>query len=640
MRRAIAAGAAWLCAVLGTTAYANTSAPPAEPIQPDRDYHSYANTAAFRVRHLDLELQADFDARRLSGRVDLAIERLDPAERTLVLDTRDLDVRAVSLLRGAGERVPLTYELGARDAQLGQELRIELPAAEKGGELTVRIAYATQPQASGLQWLTPQQTAGKSHPFLMTQSQAIHARSWIPLQDTPQVRVTYRATIRVPGGLRAVMSANNDPKGGVRAPGKLTTYRFEMPQRIPSYLMALAIGRLDFRSTGPRTGVYAEVPVLASAAREFADLEQMLATCERLFGPYRWGRYDLLILPPSFPFGGMENPRLSFITPTVIAGDRSLVSLIAHELAHSWSGNLVTNATWRDLWLNEGFTVYLERRIVEALYGREREAMEDVLGLQSLRRDLQDVEDRDEILAIDLRGRDPDDVFSEVPYEKGKLFLEWLESRFGRETVDAFLRSYFDTFAFRSITTERFLSYLEENLLARHPGRVSEGELNEWIYRPGLPASAVLPRSDAFMRVDAAGEQWLAGRMKASELPGRRWSTHEWLHFLDNLPPRVPRERLVELDREYRLTEASNARIAHSWLLVAIRSSYEPAYPRLEQYLLGIGRRILIKPLYEELMKTPEGAERARRIFAIARAGYHPIAADLIAAVVTKKPAS
>jgi leukotriene-A4 hydrolase len=612
---------------------------PAGLIEPERDYHSFANAAAVRVKHLDLELATDFEARRLSGVVDLEVERIDPAARRLILDTRDLTIRKVWLVAGPASLEPLTFALGPRDAQLGQPLAIDLPAGD-ARKLTVRVSYQTQPQASGLQWLTAEQTAGKTDPFLMTQSQAIHARSWIPLQDTPQVRATYRATIRTPGGLRALMSANNDPEGGRKGPGDFTTWQFEMPQAIPSYLMALAVGRLEFKATGPRTGVYAEAPVLDAAAKEFGDLEKMLVTCEGLFGPYRWGRYDLLILPPSFPFGGMENPRLSFITPTVIAGDRSLVALIAHELAHSWSGNLVTNATWRDLWLNEGFTTYLERRIVEALYGAEREAMEDVLGLQALRRDIKAAKPGDDVLAIDLRGRDPDDVFSEIPYEKGKLFIDWLEARYGRESLDAFLREYFATFAFQSITTERFLAFLEEHLMAKQPRRITEAELSEWIYHPGLPKTAVLPTSDAFVEVDEVRQEWLAGRREATAIPGREWTTHEWLHFIDNIPRSVPLERLAELDRAFSLTQATNAEIAHSWLLISVKSGYEPAYGRLEQYLMNVGRRKLIKPLYEALMKAPGGPERARRIFAAARAGYHPIAADSIAQVVSGAPSS
>jgi hypothetical protein len=407
-----------------------------------------------------------------------------------------------------------------------------------------------------------------------------------------------------------------------------------MKEAIPSYLIAIAVGDIDFRAIGDRTGVYAEPGVLDAAAKEFVDLERMVATCEKLFGPYRWGRYDLLILPPSAPYGGMENPRLSFITPTVIAGDRSLVSLIAHELAHSWSGNLVTNATWRDFWLNEGFTVYLERRILESLYGPRREQMEDELGLQSLRREMADLKPPDQDLALDLRGRDPDEGTTDVAYEKGKLFLRFLESRFGRPALDTFLRSYFDHFAFQSIYTEQFLDYLRANLLVKKPGAVTEQQIHAWVYEPGIPQFAVLPSAAVFAPVDKARADWLAGRLTAARLPARDWSTQEWLQFLDNFPKSVAPVRLAELEGQFRLSESANAEIAHSWFKIAIANDYAPAYPALDRYLTSIGRRKLVRPLYEELMKTPQGATHARAIYAQARSGYHPITQTSIDAIV------
>src|ERR1043166_4918259 len=323
------------------------------------DVHSFSCPEQARVRHLELDLRVDFDQKILEGSVEVHFDLLSGNE--LVLDTRGLRIASVE--------PALSWEHGPEHAVLGRPLFIRV--AE--GTTCVRIHYATSPEASGLQWLDPPQTAGKRHPFLFTQSQAIHARSWIPLQDTPGVRVTYTANVRVPAGLRAVMAAGMEGNG-----------RFDMPQPIPSYLIALAAGDLDFRELGPRSGVYAEPSVVDAAAYEFADTEAMIAAVEELYGPYRWGRYDLLVLPPSFPFGGMENPRLTFATPTILAGDRSLVSLVAHELAHSWSGNLVTNATWSDFWLNEGFTVYVERRILEKLYGRARTEMEAFLGKREL----------------------------------------------------------------------------------------------------------------------------------------------------------------------------------------------------------------------------------------------------------------
>ncbi len=430
------------------------------------------------------------------------------------------------------------------------------------------------------------------------------------------------------GAARANRSANQD--------GDAVEYEFDMTRPVPSYLIALAVGDLKFRSLGQRTGVYAEPGVLDAAAYEFADTESMLKKCEEIFGPYSWERYDLLILPPSFPFGGMENPRLSFITPTSIAGDRSLVSLVAHELAHSWSGNMVTNATWRDLWLNEGFTVYLESRIMEALYGEKRRAMEDVLGLQSLREELKTLPAQDQELAIDLRGRDPDEVFSTVPYQKGRLFLVYLEAKFGRGRFQNFLADYFAHFAFKSITTEQFLAYFKEKLEKKR-AVVGEESLKQWVYEPGLPADAVLPQSDALKKIDEQRQAWLEGRKKADDLPTAHWSTHEWLHFLDGLPEELTGQQLQALDESFHLTDAGNAEVAHSWLLIAVHNRYEPALPRLERYLRTIGRRKLIKPLYEELMKSDWGEEFARKVYEKARPGYHPIAVTTLDQIVLGK---
>ena len=597
---------------------------------PARDYHSYSNPQALRVEHADLALGVDFATSRLSGAVDLRVRRVDPAARELVLDTRDLIIRGAWLVEGQ-QLAPLEFSLDARDAILGSALRIALPAAIPVDPATVRISYQTRPEASGLQWLPPALTAGKRHPFMFSQSQAIHARSWIPLQDTPQVRMTYTAQVHTDPALTAVMSAAR------RTDVARGEHRFEMRQAIPSYLMAIAVGELEFRPIGARTGVYAEPSVAQAAQREFADTESMLEASERLYGPYRWDRYDLLILPPSFPFGGMENPRISFITPTVIAGDKSLTALIAHELAHSWSGNLVTNASWRDMWLNEGFTVYLERQIMQTLYGQRRRDMEDVLGLQSLEQDFASLEDRDEILTPDLRGRDPDDVFSEVPYEKGYLFLRWIESRVGAEGFAQFLRSYFADHSFQSMTTEQFLEYLEAKLLREKPGAVSREQIATWLSQPALPKFAVLPKSDALQLVDAQREAWLSGKQRAAELQTSQWSVHEWLHFIDNLPKKLSAAQMSELDSAFHFTDAGNARIAHSWLRVAIRNRYEPALPRLETYLTTIGRRILIKPLYEDLMATDWGKDYARRVYAKARPGYHPIAIAALDPVVLGK---
>ncbi|HVQ41926.1 MAG TPA: M1 family metallopeptidase [Vicinamibacterales bacterium] len=585
------------------------------------DPSSYANISAFVTTHLVIDLTTDFGARVLSGQVSLSFERRDPSATELVLDTRDLTISKAEAAIGSGAWVETPFKLDAPTPAFGSALRIVMPP----GADRARVTYVTSPGAKGLQWLTPAQTAGQKHPFLFSQAQAIQARSFIPLQDTPAVRVTYDATIRTPNELVAVMAAERKAAGA-------GVFQFTMPQPIPSYLIALAVGDLAYRAMDARTGVWAEPSTVEAAAREFSDTGRMIEATEHLYGPYRWGQYDLLVLPPSFPFGGMENPRLTFATPTVIAGDKSLVSLVAHELAHSWSGNLVTNATWSDFWLNEGFTTYLERRIVEAVYGQARAEMEAMIGVKDLEEGRKTIEvARDKTLLPDMTNRDPDDAYSTVPYEQGALFLVFLEHRFGREAFDAFLRRWFDSHAFKSATTEQFLLFLKEQLLAAKPGVVTDAEIQEWLHSETIPAFAVLPKSDAFERVERARDAWLqGGPINALADTTKTWSTQEWIHFVDSLPRKMETSRLAGLDRQFKLTDSTNAEIAHVWFRLAIANSYTAAYPAMERYMVRIGRRKLIVPLYRDLAATPAGLALAKKIYAGARAGYHPLAQDTL----------
>jgi leukotriene-A4 hydrolase len=599
-----------------------------------RDPHSHAQPSQYVVRHAALDLETDFSAQRLRGTVELTVERIAPTADQLLLDTRGLEITAVGLRDEAGAVTPLEHRLGPPDPILGRALEIDMPApAGTKPRQVVRVEYSTGPDATALQWLAPEQTAGRAQPFLYTQSQPVHARSWIPVQDSPGIRFTYEARIRAPPGLRAVMSAARDPR-----PSGAGEHRFAMPQPVPAYLVALAVGDLEFRELGPRTGVYAEPTVLAAAAHEFADLEAMLVAAERLFGPYRWDRYDLLIMPPSFPMGGMENPRLSFISPTVIAGDRSLVSMITHEMAHSWSGNLVTNAGWGDFWLNEGVTTYLERRILEVVYGPRLAAMELVLGRQYLDEEISDLiaagKPSDTALALDLRGRDPDDALSNVAYEKGSLFLQFVELRVGRAALDRFLAGYFRDFGFRTVTTAEFEAYLRAQLLARHPDAVGERELRQWLYGIGLPSGVPPVHDAALAAVERQRDDWLAGQIATGELPVESWSPQQWMRFLDTLPDDLTDQRLAELEAHGALVEAGNYEVSRSWLLLAVRSDYRPADAQLESFLVGTGRHKMVKRLYEELARTPERRALGCRIYAQARPGYHPTTRQMVDALL------
>lgn len=581
-----------------------------------QDFHSFSNPHQVRVKHVALDLTVSFPVHTLKGTVTLTVERQPGAadDTPLILDSRDLKVASVRSSSDGQNFADAKWEAGPADKLLGTPITIHLsPGANQ-----VRIEYETSPGATALQWLTPEQTAGKRAPYLYTQGQSIHTRSWIPLQDSPGVRVTYTARIHTPKNVMAIMSARNQ-----QARSSTGEYEFHMPQPIPPYLIALAVGDLEYKAIGPRTGVYAEPSIAASAAKEFEDLESMMKSAESLYGPYRWEQYDVLVLPPSFPYGGMENPRLTFVSPTLLAGDKSLVSVVSHELAHSWSGNLVTNATWRDFWLNESFTTYLERRIQEVVYGPERSAMEAVIEREQMLQELPSIPKEEQMLYPDLKGKDPDEIPAPIAYTKGSLLLRRLEQVWGRERFDTFLRTYFGHYAFQSITTGDFVSYLRNNLLNQDAELAGKVDLDEWLSQPGVPDTAPVAHSEALNRAAEFAGQWVAGKVQTSSLPAAKWSVYEWLRFLLALPNPVDKAKLAELDKAFGMSRRGNAEILFQWLIVCVRSGYQPAYPAVEQFLTHVGRRKFVKPLYDELVKTPEGKRFAQSIYSKARPGYH-----------------
>jgi leukotriene-A4 hydrolase len=593
------------------------------------DDHSYARPLEARVRHVDLDLRADFARHVLKGKVTLTLETNANAKQ-VVLDTKALKIERITDAAGA----PLSYTIGESDPILGSPLTIELPQ----GAQSVVVYYETTKDTEAVQWLTPAQTAGKRKPFLFTQGESILTRSWIPTQDSPMIRQTYKARILVPPGLTAVMSAKMLSPKSEPAESGYRAYRFEMDQPIAPYLIALAVGDLAFKPISDRTGVWAEPVVLKAAAEEFSDLENMVATAEKLYGPYRWERYDLLILPPSFPYGGMENPRLTFITPTVLAGDKSLTSLISHELAHSWSGNLVTNATWEDFWLNEGFTTYIENRIMEQLYGRDRALMLQSLGYRDLEEEVKNLnaEGKGNFTRLhpELKGLSPEEAFSDIPYEKGAAFLRLLEKTVGRKKLDIWLKGYFDRHAFQSLTTEAFVEDLQDNLLRHDPLLENQLKLKAWLYDAGIPSNIIVPQSDAFARVDETLKAYLSGTAPKT-LNTTAWSTQEWQHFLQALPETITLEQMKTLDEAFGLSKAHNSEILFCWLEQAIAHRYEPAMPALKTFLSSQGRRKFVLPLYKDLMKQKGwGVEMAKTLYAANRAGYHQVTQTSVDAVV------
>ncbi|MDN5201572.1 M1 family metallopeptidase [Fulvivirgaceae bacterium BMA10] len=586
------------------------------------DPHSYAKPEEAVIKHLKWDVELDFSVKKINGVASLTIDKSESAKQ-LVLDIKGLNIRKVTL---DDDPMEVTFSIGPEDAILGSPLQINILPETK----IVHVHYTTGDNAEALQWLDPKQTAGGKHPFLFTQSQAILARSWIPLQDSPGIRFTYEATVKVPKELLALMSAANPQEKN-----ETGIYEFKMDQAIPAYLMALSVGDIAFQSLGERTGVYAEPVTLKKAAYEFGELENMVKSAEELYGPYRWERYDIIVLPPSFPFGGMENPRLTFATPTILAGDRSLTSLVAHELAHSWSGNLVTNATWNDFWLNEGFTVYFEHRIMEALYGRDYSEMLASLTLQGLEDEVAGMmaegKSEETKLKLDLHGRSPDDGMTAIAYDKGYFFLRYLEEQVGREKFDAFLKEYFASNAFKVMTTEQFVVYLNEHLLADIDA--NETLYDKWIYQIGLPKDTPSPVSDRFEKVDEVLTSYnVSDGPVENDLKAKtsQWSTHEWLHFVRNLPVELPIARMSQLDQAFNFTGSGNSEILAAWFIHVIRNKYEPGYKRLEDFLVQTGRRKFLTPLYGEMIKTEKGKAMALDIYKKARPNYHFVSTNTL----------
>jgi leukotriene-A4 hydrolase len=573
------------------------------------DPHSFARPDLAVAKHLELNLKVDFNKKIISGTAIWSIENPGKAGE-IIFDTDNLDIQKVMLGNGNEASKETNFNFDKRDSILGSALHIPIEPTTN----LVTIHYATRPDAAALGWMEPSMTAGKKLPFLFTQGQAILSRTWIPCQDSPGNRITYNANIEVPSGMMAVMSAESPQQPA--ADGK---YSFKMEQPIAPYLIALAVGEFTFKAVGPRTGVYAEPSMLEKVAWEFDDMEKMVETAESLYGPYAWGRYDLIVLPTGFPFGGMENPKMTFATPTVVTGDRSLVSLVAHELAHSWSGNLVTNATWNDFWMNEGFTVYFERRIMEALYGAEYTEMLAQLEYWELLEEIKDFGDDspDTKLKSDFKGRSPDDGLTGIAYQKGSLFLLMLEQLTDRTKWDEFLKSWFETNKFTSKTTEDFLAFLKKNYLDKYK---LTANVDEWVYGPGLPANCPKPNSTKLANVEKA-----AAKVAVILPDSKNWTPHEWVHFVRNLPKETSVETLKELDAKFKLTTSGNAEIRCAWFDSVIRKGYvTEIFPQVEEFLVNVGRRRFLMPVYTALKDTGH-VEDARRIFAKAKPGYHAV---------------
>jgi leukotriene-A4 hydrolase len=575
------------------------------------DHHSFAKPQEAVITHLNWNANIDFETKTVEAIAQFDILKYSNSKE-IILDTKNLQIEKVWI----NKKDTVRFVLKETDEVLGQALHIPLSKDSK----KISIQYKTAPNAEALQWLNAQQTAGDA-PFLFTQSQAILCRSWIPIQDSPGIRFTYEAKVKVPKGNLALMSAENPQE--IDSTGN---YSFKMQQPIPAYLMALAVGNLEYHKTGHETGIYAEPATMEKAVTELEDLQSFLETAEQLYGKYRWEQFDVLVLPPSFPFGGMENPRITFATPTILSGDKSLVSLIAHELAHSWSGNLVTNATWNDFWLNESFTVYFEYRIMESLYGSDYAEMLASISFKELKEESQELIEnenaKDTHLKLDLLDRNPDVGMTSIAYDKGYFFLKLLEEISGREKFDTFLKQYFNEYAFKSVNTEQFLLYLEQNLFAVNQLEIPKNLFSDWVYGAGLPDNLLKPSSKRFKAVEESMNMWL-NTGNIDTLNTEKWSTHEFLHFFHQLPDSIGYSEVNSIENKFDFSNSGNAEILMEWFLLAIKKDYRPAFGTMEDFLVNTGRKKFLVPIYGELIKSETGKTTALNIYKKARQNYH-----------------
>ncbi|ORZ22502.1 peptidase family M1-domain-containing protein [Absidia repens] len=603
-----------------------------------KDPSSLANLKQVKNTHLHLDWTVSFDQKNITGHVVLDLVTLENNVDKVILDTSYLAIQRVSL-----NEKDLKYTISERHPCLGSALTIQLPEpiAASGTKFQIKIDYSTTEECTAIQFLEPEQTIGKKYPYLFSQCQAIHARAFCPCQDSPAIKLTYSASVSSP--LPVIMSALKTED--IQGADGLTTYKFEQRTSIPSYLIAIASGNLESREIGPRSSVWSEPEMIEIAANEFEDTEKFIATGEDLLTPYEWGRYDLLVLPPSFPYGGMENPCLTFVTPTLLAGDKSAVDVVAHEIAHSWMGNLVTTQNWEHFWLNEGHTVFIERKITGRLHGEAERQFSAILGWKALKESVElfGEDSPATVLKPDLSsGIDPDDYFSSVPYEKGFNLLYHIEKTVGGgEIFEPFLKSYVGKFAGQSISTEQWKDYLFEYFKKAHGqamvDKLNTIDWNTWINSPGMPP--VDPEFDTTLakqcydladRWDKARDNTDLSGFSASDV--ETFSAGQKIVFLERLTgcAPLPHALIRKMDELYQLTSIRNADIRFRWQNLCVMTSFEPIYPEVVEFITEQGRMKFVRPLFRLLYEAKNGKQLAIDTYLKHKKFYHPIAATLI----------
>ena len=614
-----------------------------------KDVSSQSNPHEISISHMDLDILIDFPNKSVKGHADLTLKIQDPNSTRLVLDVTTLKIKSVTDL---SDNQALKTSLAEPNKILGTAFTIELGKKyTESDKPKLRIAFETVPEATALQWLDPSQTLGKKHPYMFSQCEEIHARSLIPCQDTPAVKFTFTAKVSVPKPLRALI-------GGIlikeETDGELNVYHYEQKIPIPSYLFAIAGGDISYVDISPRIRAYCEEGYLEQSKYEFEPADKLLQAAEELLTPYEWIRYDVLVLPPSFPFGGMENPCLTFLSPTLLAGDRSLINVMIHEMTHSWIGNLVTNANWSHFWLNEGINVYYERRVGAALYGDDHLQLASIEGLKDLEGYVKGIGEQHpySVLVTNLEGIDPDDAYSSLYYEKGYFLCLYLEQLLGLEFMGYFFKEYVKTFRLKSITTDNFLDLLKAKVQEKFPEdgleKLKQVDWDGWLYKPGvLPQQPKLDYTEYNVVKALATEYFnnLDNPEKLAsheELSSGKWETIKVLLFFEvfgelvkNDKKKISESTLDWLDNKYKFSDR-NAEIACKWFQLCITQGYTKVDAKIEAFLTTIGRMKFVRPLFKALTDSGR-TDFAKSIYEKNKGSKHSLELKLIGDMLAVK---
>ena len=625
--------------------------------QNKEDISSYSNFDEIIQKEVFIDVSLDFDKKQMLGTMEVKYEILSSEIPNVILDLKGPEIVSVEYViknekNEEKTMIPLTYEIYSENVykdSLGTPLKISLDNVKKNipdeynklsksKTLMLCIKFITTENCTGIQFLTKEQTYTKKYPFMFTQCEAIQCRSLFPVQDSPSVKSIYKVKTSIPspltflfGGIKKESYLDNKSNQNVTI--------FEQKIPIPSYLVAFVAGELEYGKISERCGVWTEVGLCKIACNEFKDAEKYVQIAEEYFNhPYEWEIYNLLVLPFSFPYGGMENPNLTFVTPALLAGDCSMSNVIGHEISHSWTGNLVTNKNWKNFWVNEGFTIFMERKLDSALLGEEMENLEAIVGNNELIADIKllGLDSEYTKLSPDFGGNDPDDGFSTVPYEKGYQFLIFIEKLIGKDNFREVMQKYIKKYRYKSVDHTAFKEVLEGliNEKLKDPKKIID-EINwdKWLYEKGIPSYKNDFSSKLLKEAEKLAEDFLQEKEDKSSVLKvfKEWHTNVKLAFLNYLldnKNKIDEKIMKNLKNELNLAEEYNSEIKYMWYLLALDKKVEEEIPNIKKFLETHGRLKYVRPVYFAWIE--KDYNQAKEFFDKTKYLYHAFARRII----------